>query len=218
MTSQSDSGSETPAREPDNAFDRLIHDALEGDERALDGLIRRVHPWLLVVARDLLTRQLFSSQGEDLVQDTWQVFLKKKNEEGLDFSGPASSRRFLSYLCKLLHGLGLNLMRREGRRAVTGECRTSSPRGPSDLEASITRASQRAARSEETRILLRLVDALPKDQRNVFTLRIRGLANREVAREMGISPAAAAQRFSRARKAIRQALPPGMRDFLDRVA
>jgi len=136
-----------------------------------------------------------AARREDLFQDiclaVWQALPR--------FRGESSPRTFVF---RIAHNRGLT--HRSRRRPAAADLEeaeaVADPRpGP---EAAL-RAGERRER------LGRAVLALPLDPRQVLTLTLEGLSQREIADVLGITENNVAVRLSRARRALRQILEEG---------
>ena len=105
------------------------------------------------------------------------------------------SRREKAWVHKVASNTMLMLMRRQhGVRTVS--------LSPDEEQLLATKATASAQTDYEE--LLRLIDRLAEPDRSIVTMRLDGFSYREISEEVGLGENAAAQRYKRAIKKLRQ--------------
>jgi RNA polymerase sigma-70 factor (ECF subfamily) len=187
------------------SLDRLLWRAREGDRSALDRVMGSCRPWLLRRARTRLPRGLARKQdASDVVQE---VQYRAAAQIG-DFQG-RSLGEFRAWLAGILDRRVFRALRfwNEQRRDRSRE----EPLSPSwgtrgELAASATSILGRLAREEERERVELAKSWCRAEDRAVITLHLdEGRSHDEIAAALGITPAAARQRFSRALRRVGQA-------------
>lgn len=171
---------------PDDA--QLVELAREGDERAIDMLVRRHQD----TAFDAAYRVV---RNDDLAADVAQdAFLKALR--GLEsFRGDAS---FRTWLIRIVINTARSALRKDSGRRERSLEEMGEPRGGEDP------ARLAVVRSEARRIAERL-DALPEKQRLAVTLRVfEGLSYKEIADACGSSEGAMRVNYHMGIKRLRE--------------
>jgi RNA polymerase sigma-70 factor (ECF subfamily) len=174
-------------------------DLLEGvrrrDPEALGLLFEAVFPLVFGLSVRLLGDR---SRAEDATQD---VFARV--HAAADRLDPSRSLR--PWLTTIALNVCRDVLRRRGRRR-------ESPLDPGVLDGirhTEERPEYQLVRKEREALLLRALDSLDAKHREVVVLRVNGgLSHEEAAASLGISPAAARKRYSRALRKLR--------DFIER--
>jgi len=173
--------------------ERLIQDAKEGRHDALGSLLDLYRNYLRLLARlEIGHRVQAKLDASDIVQET---FLEAHRHFG-QFNGK-SEGEFVQWLRMILAARVANTLRhylgtqgRDVRReeAVVLNLDHSSMQIDQFLAASISSPSQQAVRRERAVLLADALEALPKDYREVLTLRhFQGNSFPDVAQAMGRS-------------------------------
>jgi RNA polymerase sigma-70 factor (ECF subfamily) len=189
--------------------------ARRGDPAALDGLLARYRPWLLVLAQGQLGRRLPGKcDASDIVQ---QVLVDACH--GLPQFRGTTEAELCAWLRQVLaRALGHELRRYAGTQqrdlarevSLEQELGQSSGRLGALLAAPHSSPSQQAARHEEELHLAALLARLPEDYRTVLVLRdLEGLPHEEVARRMGRAVGAVRMLWVRALARLRQEMERG---------
>jgi RNA polymerase sigma-70 factor (ECF subfamily) len=184
--------------------------ARRGDALALDALLQRYRPWLLVLAQVQLGRRLPAKcDASDVVQ---QALLDAC--QGLPQFRGSTEVELCAWLRQVLaRALGHELRRYAGtqQREVGREVPLeqdlveSSRRLGTFLAAPDSSPSQQAVRHEQELHLAALLARLPEDYRTVIVLRnLEGLPHEEVARRMGRGVGAVRMLWVRALARLRQ--------------
>ncbi|MCE9593983.1 MAG: sigma-70 family RNA polymerase sigma factor [Planctomycetes bacterium] len=197
---------------PDETDERLLRVAA-GDRDALAQVLRELEPRLVRMV-DLRLEPALRRRVEprDVVQDAL-LEATRRFDEWL-----AASTYPLHVWLRLLTGQALVVARRT--HLGTQKRDAARERGAADerpnvstasvaefFAASQTSPSQAATREEARAIVLGALDELDELDREVLVLRqFEELSNEEAAAELGIEPAAASKRFSRALQRLRPAL------------
>lgn len=186
-----------PSAVPDAA---LAADALRGDTRAFEAIMRRHNRLLFRTARSILRSD---SDAEDVLQEAW---LRAWRALG-DFRAEA---RLSTWLVRIVVNEALGRLRRGSAQVIPLDTAMNSP--DRDTQAALTADADRApepiaARAEMRRLIEARIDRLPDAFRAVFVLRaIEEMAVEEVAQALGIAEATVRTRFFRARSLLRESL------------
>ncbi len=187
------------------SLDGLLWRARGGDRSALDQVMGSCRPWLLQRARTRLPRGLARKQdASDLVQE---VQYRAAAQIG-DFQG-RSLGEFRAWLAGILDRRVFRALRfwKEQRRDRGRE----EPLSPSwsargELAASATSILGRLAHQEERERVELAKSWCREEDRVVLALHLdEGRSHEEIAAALGITPAAARQRFSRALRRVGEA-------------
>ncbi len=198
----------------------LLHDAVEGDSRALGSLLEHFGPRVASHLNDRTASMWRGSiQVEDVMQVTFlEAFLKIEHLEARD------SNTFLSWLRRIADN---NLA--DATRGLQAEKRPHPSSRASGLDSSGgfsdllellasagTTPSRRLARKEAAQIVKAAVDRLPRDYRRVLELYdLQGRSGPEVAKEIGRSRGAVHMLRARALDRLREELGPQSLFFTD---
>jgi RNA polymerase sigma-70 factor (ECF subfamily) len=196
---------------PDGVTSRFLAGVLAGDLQALDGLVERLTPLLLSLARYRL-RQLAPHGHEpmDLVQDVWLRTLPH-----LHRLVPRDGR----LVPVLMEWLGVT-MRRRVRDILTMALRRQAAvptvadgTSAADLQPATRDVVTRVLERERRDLVGRAIEALPLADREVVLLRgIEQLPFAEVAAALGLQEGAAKMRYVRALERLRAELPGSVFD------
>jgi RNA polymerase sigma-70 factor (ECF subfamily) len=173
--------------------EQLIQDAKGGRDQALGDLLDLYRNYLRLLARlEIGHRVQAKLDASDIVQET---FLEAHRHFG-QFNGK-SEGEFVQWLRMILAARVANTLRHylgtQGRDVRREEAPVlnldhSSMQIDQFLAASISSPSQQAVRRERAVLLADALEALPKDYREVLTLRhFQGLSFPDVAQAMGRS-------------------------------
>jgi RNA polymerase sigma-70 factor (ECF subfamily) len=189
--------------------DQLLQRAREGDERCLAQLLEFYRPYLHLLARLKMVRQLKPRLDDsDLVQETELLALRGFPE----FQGK-TAKEFTAWMRQIMAHVGSNLVRDHGRqcRDVRRERRFADVLNQSSrtLEQALisgdSSPSEKAQRRERAVLLAQALDQLPEDYRDVLIFReLEGMTMRDVADRMGRSVDSVQKLWARALIRIRR--------------
>ena len=202
--------------------EELISRAVGGDRPALAELFSRHRDRLEKMVRVRLHRALRGRiDPPDVLQEVYLDLEKQLHH----YPGPAVMPPFL--WLRLLTGQRLTrLQRHHLGAAMRAVGREVTVRGDDQSEAdsaviadqlvgSLTTASRAAARDERTALVREAIDSLDSADREIISLRsLEGLSNGEAAGVLGLTKAAASNRYVRAMARLQTALRriPGLLD------
>ncbi len=187
-----------------------VRRAIDGDLEATGWLVERLSPWLLAQAGWRLgpaLRRLYDP--EDLVADAWAVALPRLPEL------PARDGRHAPVLLRFLataitHRVN-NLVKKHLRTAHAGDAPAPAEsataalaRLPAPIAGIVTAAVRHEARD---RVHAALEDLEAVDREIILLRAIEQCENRTVAPLLGITPEAAAMRYMRALRRLKERLP-----------
>lgn len=176
----------------------IVGRAREGDEAALEGLVRTAYP---VVRRWALVRTGDPVEADDLTQDVLIRMIRKLDS----YEGGSA---FATWLYSVTRNAALDRLRgRRRRERVEEEARTRLHLMPS--------AAEDPARAVEGREVERVVtlffEELPERQREVFDLvELQGMSTARVAALLGIEPVSVRANLFKARRTIRERILESM--------
>ncbi len=179
---------------PDLAFEEVLAAAKEGAGWARTSL----YEWLAPVVAGYL-RARGAGDPDDLTSEAFvSVFSGCES-----FSGDAA--HFRSWVLRIAHCRLVDARRAQTRRQATETL--DSERRTLEDEPVMAPAEDEALRSLDTERMMRILDALTPDQRNVLALRvIAGLSVKEVAASLDKQPGAVKALQRRALAALRRKL------------
>ena len=179
---------------PGPAFERVLAAAQEGAGWARTLL----YQWLAPVVSGYL-RARGAGDPDDLTSEAFlSVFSGCES-----FSGDAA--QFRSWVLRIAHCRLVDARRAQDRRQATETL--DSQRRTLEDESTMAPAEDEALRSLDTERMMRVLDALTPDQRNVLALRvIAGMSVKEVAASLGKQPGAVKALHRRALGALRRQL------------
>ena len=201
----------------------LIAALRAGDERAFEGLVERLHPSLVRVARLYVSSD---AVAQEVAQETWLGVLN-----GLDRFEERSSLK--TWIFRILVNIAKTRGVREGRSvpfsSVAGaeehERAVDADRFiPADAERAArhwaippavwsTEPDERVLAGETRELIFRTIDRLPPNQRAAIVLRdVEGWSSEEVRNELGVGETNQRVLLHRARSKVRQALEDYFRD------
>ena len=202
--------------------DELIDRAVGGDRPALAALFDRHRDRLEKFVRVRIHRTL---QGRIDPADVLQEVYLDLEHQLTHYPGPASLPPFLwlrhltSQRLTRLHRHHLGAAMRSAGREVAilhgGSADADSGSMADQFVGRLTTASQVVARDERARLVREALDALSPADREIIALRgFEGLTNDEAAAVLGLSKAAASNRYVRAMARLQAALRqiPGLLD------
>ena len=173
---------------PDEELARRTKD---GDARAFDALVRRYLRPALAVALEFADAR---DDAEDLVQEAFHRALRRME----DFDERLS---FQPWFFTILRNLGRNL--------VAGQRRWQMGDLPETLAAEQRSPQDDAEWSETSERLSAAIEGLPEMQRACLRLfDLEGFNSAEVADMLGISPGTVRTHVHRARRGLREIVPP----------
>lgn len=193
----------------DDPTTRRIRRALAGERGELSFVVERFDACLLAAARhhmgSSLGRQI---DAEDVVAETWAVFLGRMGEIRLD--GPSATRTVLAFLTTTLRHIVSNHLRRNIRRLKDEPPQVETPSGRcavDRLPADMSAVTARIRRSETHAMVRAAIDGLDADDRALVVLRgFEGVGNADAAAALRLDSGVAAQRYHRALKRLRAAI------------
>jgi RNA polymerase sigma-70 factor, ECF subfamily len=198
-----------PSRQADP--ERLLQLARNGSEQALGELLESYRPYLSLLARLRVDRQLQSKLSDsDLVQDA----CLSAHRDFPQFLG-STEAELTAWLRQIVAHLSANYARdhRRGRRDVRLErqlydhLNQSSEMLTRALAAPDSTPSQRAIRRERAVLLANALRQLPADYREVLIMReLEGKSLAEVAEQLGRTPNAVQKLWARALVEMRRRL------------
>lgn len=187
---------------PSTTTFELIEECRKGDQEAFRLLFEKYRGRLAVFLRYRLGRDRTACL-DDLIQETF--FRGFRSLESFSYDTPGS---FARWLFKIADHAATDMARYEGRqkRSVKQNVRLRSPSNPAGPDPVETHTPSRELRHrEELEELLSKLDLLPEQYRAAILLcKVEGLTTRELARQIGKSPEAAALLLHRAVKRFRQ--------------
>ena len=193
---------------PDDAA--LLERLRAGDEAAFEELVRAYSGRLLAVARRFLSSE---EDARDAVQDAFLSAFRSLDR----FEGNARLSTWLHRIVVNASLMKLRTRRRKPERSIDELLPRFLEDGHMAQPAVTWRATgeSEVERKETRELVLRSIEQLPENYRNVLMLRdIEGLDTEETAQVMGISPNAVKTRLHRARQALRGLLEPHLREDL----
>jgi RNA polymerase sigma-70 factor, ECF subfamily len=194
-----------------------VRRATAGDFGALEWVVERFSPLLLAQARFRVSKALRRvADPEDLVQETWAATLPK-----LASLRPREGRLtpvLLAFLSTTLLQRCATLLARTARRRRLGgaegrdeETATIADLLPSEASGVVTRA----CRAETRGVVLRAIEALDENDREVLILRgVERTPNQDVAALLGVPPNTIAVRYRRALERLKRVVPDDLYEAL----
>lgn len=188
---------------PDSTNQFLAAGALRGDAESFNALYDRIAPALHSWARLRIPPSLRALLcADDVVQEVWMRAFASFG--GYD-AEQGSFRRWIFGIAR--HAL-LKQMRGAGRRSG-GEGYRSGAFDFGNLRDRATAVSLRVRRDEGVEKLVRSLDELPEEDRELILLRgLEGNSHQEVAAQLGTSDASVRKRWERLRKQLDALRPP----------
>lgn len=163
----------------------LVADALAGDTRAFERLVRRHNQRVFRTARAVLGSD---ADAEDAAQQAWLSIYVHLAQ----WSGGGS---FVSWALQIVVRAALRKRSPMSREDELDDERIESP---------LSSPEDEAHRGEVRRVLERAVDALPSSLRTVLVLAdVEGMSGPEIGAALGTSEEAVRVRLHRARRALR---------------
>lgn len=211
-----DPGTQRPERnerepEPSALTTMHVRQAIGGDRSSVEWVVARLTPLLLAQAEYRLGPALrLEIEPADLVDEAWLIALPRLAE--LTSRDDRTTPVLLKFLSTTMTFRIHHVLRQRLLRGGTGPVDA----GGSDVAAAGSGVITRVSRDETADLVRRRIDALEPNDREVLVLRgIEQLPSRVVAVTLQISPAAVDQRYSRALKRLRAALPKSVFDELE---
>src|SRR5260370_16862245 len=181
--------------DPSPHLARLLDALRHGDLAAKGEVLRRYHPWLLLLARVQIDSQLRGKlDPADIVQ---QALLEACRDFAQDRG--RTEAELMAWLRQILaHVLAHEIRRYRGTKqrdlarevSLEQALAQSSQRLGEVLAGPQSSPSQQAARHEEEMLLADVLARLPDDYRGVLVLPLEGLAHDEIAPPFGRTSAA----------------------------
>lgn len=195
--------------ETNRGLDRLIRQARSGDQAALEQLLDHYRPYLSLLARLKMQRQIQAKVDDsDVVQETVAAALR----DFAQFRGETEPQ-LAAWLRRILAHTGLNLRqhylrkRRDVRleKRLVDDLEQSSCTIGGALIANDSSPSEKEMRRERAVQLAQMLSQLPGDYREVLILRdLEGRKLSEVAEAMGRSVDSVQKLWTRAIVHLRQ--------------
>lgn len=187
----------------------LIEAAVGRSEAAVRELIRRNNPRLFRVARGIVSTD---TEAEDVVQETYLAAFRRLDS----FRGGSA---FSTWITRI--AINNALMHQRRKRPEQEYDTVTESEAPSVLPfpgQSPETAESHLGRNQLRRILEEVVDGLPHELRLVFVLsETEGMTNREIARDLELSPITVKTRLFRARRWIRTDLEHRVKGGFDAI-
>ncbi|MFD0774508.1 sigma-70 family RNA polymerase sigma factor [Streptomonospora algeriensis] len=187
------SRAEALRRANETELNQLTSLAVQGDDGAVDSLIREVHPMVVRYCRAKLSRVAgYVHYSDDVAQEVCIALLAalpRYEDKG---------RPFAAFVFKIASNKVADALRRSTRADVPTDAVPDCPDdGPGPEESAV-----RTAEAERARALL---DELPEQQRRLLVMRvIAGLPADETGHALGMSPGAVRVAQHRALARLRQ--------------
>ena len=196
---------------PTSTFD-LVARFKNGDHGAFSALYQLYHRRLAVSVYYRMSPQLRAlHEVDDILQD---VFLKASRDmDRFVYRSPGSFLAWLLHIADHVIVDSVRFQNRDKRRAeeMLRFRSDSNPAGPDPVDSNTP--SSLLAQQEATEMLLKKLDALPPDYRQVILLsKFEGLTTQEVAAQIGKSREAVALLLHRAVKRFRELESEGRSD------
>jgi RNA polymerase sigma-70 factor, ECF subfamily len=176
----------------DGTVASLVQAAQRGDRDAFAALIRRFERTALALAFGIVN---CAEAAGDVTQEAFITAWKRLG----DIDEPA---RFPGWLCQIVRNTAIDLRRKRLRQqrvamgAAVSEVNTDDALGRHDTRSDIAEALERLDEMSRSVIVLRYYE---------------GLASKEIAAVLGMTPAAVDMRLSRARQELREYLSAGVK-------
>ena len=187
------------------SLDGLVGRARQGDRSALERVMGSCRPWLLQRARARLPRGLARKQdASDVVQEV--QYLAAVQIGGFQGQSPGELRAWLAGILDRRVCRAQRFWKELRRDRDREEPLSPSWSARGELAASATSVLGRLARQEERERVELAKSWCREEDRAVIALHLdEGRSHDEIAAELGITPAAARQRFSRALRRVGEA-------------
>jgi RNA polymerase sigma factor (sigma-70 family) len=169
----------------------LVVRARSGDAAALNELCKGCYS----IVRDFLN-YLIPEQAEDLTQEVFASLSRR-------LAGYEESGRFIPWL----QSVAFNLFRTQNRALK----RRGEDPFPTQFDIELAQETTTIFTTEK-RALHRAVEELPPTLRNAWELYAQGFEPRDIAKQLEITPGAAATRVSRAKAELERRLSPQVND------
>lgn len=204
------------SEEPPPNADRALAAARAGDVEGLFAAADTLRPYLRAVAAAVLRGRLHGkADASDVVQQGLLTSVERIDQ----FRGE-SPEEWQRWLVAIVRNEARNLLRywHQDKRRATKENPVVGSRavrdgaeGPSQrLPGAAPSPSRRVAARQEASKMLRVLDALPAEQRTLLTMRhFEGLSHAEIAKRLGKSPDAVRQAWVRALRSLRRRVEDG---------
>lgn len=178
----------------------IISKAKGGDMNAFEWLVRKYQRLIYALCYRLT---MAHQTADDLAQDT---FLKAY----LALPGFIDGREFYPWVRKIALNNGYNFLKKRNREAPLADEETLTR--PNHLTSPDESPPETAEREELERRFKQALQALPADQKMIFTLRaVENLSYAEISQNLHIPKGTVMSRLSRARKKLKAALAGCMR-------
>lgn len=196
---------------PVSLANQALVEARQGDPEALWAAADELRPYLRAVAARILKGRLgHKVDASDVVQQALLASFERFEQ----FRGE-DANEWQRWLVTIVRNEAKNLLRywHQERRQAAAETPVMGSRVENRFERSGatvrlrgpgTSPSRAVAARQEAAELLEALDRLPREQREILTLRhFEGLSHPEIAQRLGKSPAAVRQAWVRALKALK---------------
>lgn len=160
----------------------LISQYISGDQKSIETLI---HRYKGLVFKTILTKVKSTEVSEDIFQDTFIKIIQtlhqgKYNEEG----------KFLPWALRIANNLVIDYFRKQNARVMISESSSQSETYTifTHMNTDEENWLQKTMRSELEEQLVKTIDYLPENQKEVIYMRIfEGLSFKEIAENKNIS-------------------------------
>jgi RNA polymerase sigma-70 factor (ECF subfamily) len=197
-------GNHMPAEPNPTSTLGLLERIRAGDESAFSVLFRKYSPRLSVLIHYKLSPEMRSRvEADDILQEAF--FFASRQLGSFTYRNPGS---FMSWISRIADHIVVDAARRDGRQkrrpAELVRLRTeSNPQGAEAVDSSTP--SRILARKERLEQVLRRLDSLPEDYRQVILLaKIEGLSTGEISERLGKSRENVAVLLHRAIQRLRE--------------
>jgi RNA polymerase sigma-70 factor (ECF subfamily) len=192
---------------PTSTFD-LLDRFRQGDEHAFTELFHRYRPRLAVLIHYRLSPALrLTTEVDDMLQEVFLI--AARDLDRFEYRSPGSFWRWLARIVAHVVADTARFHARQKRQAAE-MVRFRSESNPAGADPATSETPSRIfSQSERLRDLLRRLDALPENYRNVILLaKFEGLETAEIAERLSTTREAAALLLHRALKRFREENPP----------
>jgi RNA polymerase sigma-70 factor, ECF subfamily len=212
---EADSASPSGGEGADGTTSIHVRRAVRGDRESLNWVVERFSPLLKAQAAWRLGARLKGRvDPEDVIAEAWMIALRRLDD--LVHDDGRSTPRLVAFLGTTVLRIAnrkIDEAVRSARRFATAGAEKDAPQPVDELQATVTGAVTKAARSELGAAIEAGLAGLATKDREVVLLRlVEGLTNEEAARESGEAPNTVSHRYRRALEKLRRALPESIWD------